>query len=88
MACVGWIVVGAECTVRESRRARERGIMATGARGEVDKGEALSDCERGGGGGMVRDMLARTESGQSRCQADGGGSRDGGGLEKEGVDGR
>lgn len=59
LTCVGRIVVGAECTVRESRRARERGIMATGARGDVDKGEVLSDWDRGGGGGIVRDMTSR-----------------------------
>lgn len=52
---MGWVVVGAEWTERESRRAFERGIIAIGASGEVDSGEELSEEGRGGGA-IVRDM--------------------------------
>jgi len=62
-------VVGAECTDRESRRAFERGIMATGARGDVDNGEALSDWERGGGGGIVRDISTRRNFGTQEMRS-------------------
>jgi len=69
LTCVGCTVVGAECTDRESRRAFERGIMATGARGDVDNGEALSDWERGGGGGIVRDISTRRNFGTQEMRS-------------------
>jgi hypothetical protein len=56
-----WAVAGTDCTEREPRRdVLDRGIMATGARGEEGEWEGDGDvvaCAGGGVGSMV-DMLS------------------------------